>query len=429
MRPPPSTGLRSSASRFRPMAFSSKSNVCNTLIVGGGPIGSSTAYHLAISRGGDGKGIVVVEKDPTYARASATLSAGGIRQQYSLKENVQMSLYGRDFLRNSKELLRVSKGDDFDVQFKEHGYLFLATTGSGREQMMKSHKVQCEAGCTDIKLLDRHELKETFPWINSEDILLASYGLKGEGWFDPWGYINGLRTKSIEMGVQYLHGIPRGAKRDETSGKVVSIDIEPLAKTMSPGDVVTYNVDNVVNAAGARSEDVMTMLAGTDRPLRYPLPVKARKRSIFFFHCAAREAIPPIAPLTVDPSLVYFRSEGSGENSNFICGVSPHSEMDPDIYDEGALDSADYSLFEEIIWPALYHRVPAFGEIKVKSSWSGLYEYNVIDQNAIIDFHPEIHNVLVSSLQSYACTNIPSFLIPVLFSLLSLLKSIHFDAL
>jgi glycine/D-amino acid oxidase-like deaminating enzyme len=83
-------------------------------------------------------------------------------------------------------------------------------------------------------------------------------------------------------------------------------------------------------------------------------------------------------------------------------------------------------VFEEIIWPALYHRVPAFGEIKVKSSWSGLYEYNVIDQNAILDFHPEMPNVLVSSLLSYACTNIPPFFILVLFSLLSLL---NFDSL
>ena len=56
----------------------------DTLIIGGGPIGLSTAYHLASRyRHGDGSGIVVVERDPTYARSSATLSAGGIRQQVS----------------------------------------------------------------------------------------------------------------------------------------------------------------------------------------------------------------------------------------------------------------------------------------------------------------------------------------------------------
>lgn len=67
------------------------SNNVDTLIVGGGPIGLSTAYHLAVNyRNNDGTGIAIVERDPTYARSSATLSAGGIRQQFSLKENVEM---------------------------------------------------------------------------------------------------------------------------------------------------------------------------------------------------------------------------------------------------------------------------------------------------------------------------------------------------
>lgn len=174
-------------------------STCNTLIIGGGPIGSSTAYHLASARG-SGDGIVVVEKDPTYQRASATLSAGGIRQQYSLRENVQMSLYGRDFLRNAGALLRVAsdEGDDstVDVQFREHGYLFLATTDEGRQQLLHNHKVQCNAGCTDIKLLDPVQLKATFPWLNCDDIVLGSYGTKGEGWFDPWSLIHGLKTKA-----------------------------------------------------------------------------------------------------------------------------------------------------------------------------------------------------------------------------------------
>ena len=290
-------------------------NIINTLIVGGGPIGSSTAYHLARSRSGDGRGIVVVEKDPTYARASATRSAGGIRQQFSLRENVQMSLYGRDFLRNAHELLRTESNNNIDVEFQEHGYLFLASTEAGKEQMIKNHEVQCDAGCTDIKLLDKAELQVTFPWMNCDDLLLGSYGTKGEGWFDPWHLINGLKSKSIEMGVQYIHGELCGSKRDESTGEIVSVDIQHLDQSMSGAS--TYNTDFVVNAAGAYCGDVMSILAGPERPLHYPTPVKPRKRSVFFFHCAADKNVPPIAPLTVDsPAPVYFRSEGSGEISS-----------------------------------------------------------------------------------------------------------------
>ena len=76
---------------YRSFTTNNTSNNVDTLIIGGGPIGLSTAYHLAVNyRNNDGTGIAIIERDPTYARSSATLSAGGIRQQFSLKENVEM---------------------------------------------------------------------------------------------------------------------------------------------------------------------------------------------------------------------------------------------------------------------------------------------------------------------------------------------------
>ena len=395
----PTTGLiaarSAAASTQRQLirALSSHVITTDTLIIGGGPVGSSSAYHLARHRGGDGSGIVVVEKDPTYQsrNCSAVYSAGGIRQQFSLSENIKMSLYGRDFLRDSDSLLATEDGEHCDVQFKEHGYLFLAATDSGRDQMIKNHNTQVEAGCKDIKLLEKDELQSKFPWLHSDDILLGSYGEKGEGWFDPHALIMGLKTKAIEMGVTYIHGEPVSAQRDESSGRILSVDVKGKNE-----DITTHNVGHVVNAAGAQAESAMNLLAGGPGALKYSLPVKPRKRCIFFFHCAAKEGVPPVAPLTVDPSFVYFRSEGSGENATFLCGVSPTHEQDPDIYNHQSLEDADHHLFEDIIWPALFHRVPAFGEIKIRSSWAGLYEYNTIDQNGIIAFHPEMNNVLVS---------------------------------
>jgi FAD-dependent oxidoreductase domain-containing protein 1 len=202
----------------------------------------------------------------------------------------------------------------------------------------------------------------------------------GEGWFDPWILLRGLKRKCASLGVNIQKGSPIGAVRDYETGNILSVS----AMEQHDGKEVqtTYNVDNVINAAGAHCASLMQTLAGST-PLQYPIPVEPRKRCIFFFHCAQdqEEAIvPDIAPLTICPiSNVYFRSEGhvqeNGEpTGNFLCGVSPSKENDVAIQNQSDLDYADHELWDQVIWPALYHRVPAFGEVKLKSSWAGLYE-------------------------------------------------------
>ena len=438
-----SASSSSSASSTRAMAaptsrsFSSKLAAFNgqdgkwmvdTLIIGGGPIGSSTAYHLGkmmmIPEGGQPQSqcqhnIVVLEQDPTYQSASALVSAGGIRQQFSLKENVQMSMYGRDFLRQAGEMLTPTaiieksmedhngeKDGIVDVQFQEHGYLFLTTNNTGKKTMIENYQAQVEAGCTTTKLMTPTELSIKFPWLNTSDIQLGSYGFEGEGWFDPWLYIQALKQKNQEdFGVRYIHGRPIKASRDEVSGCVTSVDIQLLGDDAvnQSSPIVTLQVNNIVNAAGSYAAPLMDVLAGSDKQLEYPVPVRPRKRCIFYFHCSKPEdgdvIIPDIAPLTVDSSNVYFRSEGKPGANTFICGVSPTHEDDED-FDFSSVrpevTENDYQhLFVDRIWPSIYNRVPAFGNIKVLSQWAGLYEYNVVDQNAIIDYHPEIPNVVL----------------------------------
>jgi len=384
----------------------------DTLIIGGGVVGCSTAYHLSLARrkssaeryqrnnNDDSPSIVVIEKDPTYANASSTLSAGGIRQQFSLKENVQMSIYGREFIRKAKDtLFDCEEGtieNDNPIQFHEQGYLFLTSTEEGKLKMLKNNKTQRDAGCDSITILNgQNAIKEKFPWMNCDDLVAASYGESGEGWFDPWALIRGLKNSGERMGVNFLHGMPVGAKRGP-SGEVISVDVELYStKDSTPASLVTFNVNTVVNAAGAFASNVLDLLAGPSSSCQYPLPVRPRKRCIFFFHCAAPYGVPVLAPLTIDPSGVYFRPEGGVDSSTFICGVSPLPDKDFDCMGVKDLSYVDHSLFDEIIWPILFNRVPAFGEIKVKSSWAGLYEYNTVDQNAIIGFHPEITNCLL----------------------------------
>jgi glycine/D-amino acid oxidase-like deaminating enzyme len=135
----------------------------------------------------------------------------------------------------------------------------------------------------------------------------------------------------------------------------------------------------LVNAAGPQAGDVAA-LAGIK------LPVEPRKRCVFVIAC--RAALPGM-PLMVDPTGVWIRPEGEV----YICGVSP-----PEDADTRATDfDVDYSLFEEVVWPMLAHRVPAMEELKLQRAWAGHYDYNTLDQNAVIGAHPEIVNFIFAN--------------------------------
>ena len=116
------------------------------------------------------------------------------------------------------------------------------------------------------------------------------------------------------------------------------------------------------------------------------LPVEARCRSVFVFD--SRRALPG-CPLVIDTSGVWFRPEGH----QFIVGLSPPEDRDAKSF---ALE-VDHAQFEQEIWPALAHRVPAFESLKVTSSWAGHYEYNTFDQNGIVGPHPEVPNLFLAN--------------------------------
>jgi sarcosine oxidase len=138
----------------------------------------------------------------------------------------------------------------------------------------------------------------------------------------------------------------------------------------------------LVNAAGAGA-GALAAMAGID------LPVGPRKRYVYVFDCPqATEALHK-APLTVEPGGIYFRPEGR----NFICGLSPEEHEEPTVFDW----EVDHAWFEERIWPGLAERVPAFEAIKVISAWTGHYDYNALDQNAVIGPHPDVTNFLFAN--------------------------------
>ena len=161
-------------------------------ILGGGPVGSSIALHLC-EKGFTS--VTVIERDASYKHASSMLSAGGIRQQFSLSENILMSKYSADFI---KKASLESKADSTipDVQFHNNGYLFLAAP-TNEALFQKVSKTQQDCGISYIDLLSPSELKAEFPWISTEGVSLASYGGTegGEGYFDPYALVMYMKKK------------------------------------------------------------------------------------------------------------------------------------------------------------------------------------------------------------------------------------------
>ena len=358
----------------------------DVLILGGGVVGMSTACHLAMRGVCNKLKVAVVEKDSTYSQASAMLSAGGMRQQFSLEDNVKMSLYGVDFIRRMRSWPSAA-----DVQFKEQGYVFLAKSDEGVEILRQNHLIQTGAGA-NIQLLPTRDLQAKFPWMDTSEIKLGSFGSSGEGWFDPWTLLNNMKRRALEGGVAVIDGSLQSLDLDDSSCSINHANIQDKGGHIHQMTAGTYIMTAGAWAAHSCMDDLVSRMGGLGAFDHWP--VRPKKRCIFSFHCpSALEQGIDRGGLTVDPSGVYFRPEGKG-SSNFICGVSPPSDRDKDVNQLDTQD-VDHELFEGVIWPTLAARVPAFQEIKLKRWWAGLYEYSTLDQNAFIGAMPGLPNLLI----------------------------------
>jgi FAD-dependent oxidoreductase domain-containing protein 1 len=335
------------------------------VIIGGAIVGSAVATFLRRRPDWDGR-VVVIERDTSFRTSSTTLSAASIRLQFSTPLNIEISRFGVELIKHLDPWLGVAGQPEPEVDFVEGGYLFLATA-AGLPILESNHAVQREHGVS-VALLTPMELQARFPWLNVDDLAGGSLGLADEGWFDAYALLQAFRRKARSLGVE------------EVAGEVVEVERDGGRATgVRLADGRRIEADWVVNAAGPRAAGVAAM-AGLE------LPVSPRKRMVFHFDCRTRIA----SPLTIDTSGVYFRPEGP----NYIAGSSPHGDQpDPDTFD---LD-VDRSWFEEVVWPAIAHRVPAFEAIRLLDAWAGHYEVNTLDHNAVIGPHPDLPNFLFAN--------------------------------
>ena len=332
------------------------------VIIGGAIMGASLAWFLREE--GFAGSIALIERDPAFAHAATTLSCASIRQQFSIRENIRLSRFTLGFFRELKERF----GDDADIAFNEKGYLILASE-EGLPVLQANHATQIAEGA-DVVLEDADTLASRFAWLSPEGIAAGALGRSGEGWFDAHALLalirKGLKSRDIHFVQDEVTGITRHG------GRVDGV-------TLASG--ATIAAGTIVNAAGPNAGKVAAMA-------ELALPVEPRKRSVFVFE--ASEIFADM-PLRVDPSGIYVRPEGR----TYITGGAEPRDTD------GPADPSDFSpdwhLFEEFIWPVLATRVPAFEALKQTSAWAGHYDYNTLDQNAVIGPHPEVENFIFAN--------------------------------
>lgn len=325
------------------------------VIIGGAIVGSCTAWHLREE--GFGGSIALIERDRTFSRSATTLSCASIRQQFSTPENIRLSqaclsMFGR---------LAGIFGEGADIAFREKGYLILASQ-DGLETLRRNLEVQHAEGA-DIVMEDKAGLSRRFPWLSTSGIAAGAFGRTGEGWFDAHALLSlfrkALGTREIVFVDGEVTSIATGG------GRLTGVGLEG-------GERIETGI--VINAAGPSAGKVAG-LAGLD------LPVEPRKRSVFVFECRSEF---PDMPLIVDPSGVYVRPEGR----MFIAGGAEDAAQEQAAAEDDF--EPDWPLFDEIIWPKLAERVPAFEAIRPGRAWAGHYDFNTFDQNAVIGPHPDL---------------------------------------
>jgi sarcosine oxidase subunit beta len=322
----------------------------DVVIIGGGIVGSSIAYHLAER----GCGALILEREEQQGLGSTAKSAGGVRAQFATPININMSLYSIDIFSRFEELTGHTAG------YKPHGYLFIATSESHLDYLRANGEKQRAHGVTNVEMLGREEIIDMVPELSNDDIVGGSF-CPADGFVDPYSVMTGFSKRARQRGARVM-----------LNAEVTGIDLENsrvAGVTTSRGKISTRAV---VNAAGPWAAPVAKM-AGFD------LPVVPLRRQIV--KTEAFRPLPSPLPMVIDMSNgFHFRREGE---SILMAWPDPEETY-------GFRTDFDYSFIEKIL-PLAVRRVPAFADAEVnpRRCWAGMYEVTP-DHHAIIGRAPGI---------------------------------------
>jgi sarcosine oxidase, subunit beta len=311
-------------------------DIAEVVIVGGGIVGASIAYHLAEA---GSTNVLVVEREPHLGRGSTGKSMGGVRAQFSTEINIRLSIYALDFFARFEEATGWPSG------YRPQGYLFVATNEKHLDYLRANHLLQVACGVKTVELLSPAEVLRRMPHLRSDDILGGSFS-STDGFVDPYSVMTGFMQRATERGVRLWKGAEVTAVLQDSQG-IAGVDT-------TRGQVATRTV---VNAAGPWAAQVAA-LAGVELPVQ---PLRRMLVPTEPFPVIAREA-----PMTIDMATgFHFRPEGLGV---LLAWNDP--EETP-----GFNVNFDPAFIEKILLRAV-DRVPCFEALEVnpKRAWAGLYE-------------------------------------------------------
>jgi len=325
----------------------------DVVIIGGGIIGLSIAYHLALKKSGR---IILFEKGQ-LGEGSTSRCVGGIRTQFSTEINIRFSLESLKTFEQFEEEFGVNP------EFRRIGYLFLATTESEMEVFKQNINLQKKFDIP-VELIHPDEIKKRWPYLKTDDLLGGTF-CPLDGYAGPSEVLSGFASGAKKAGVKIYEGV-------EVKGISLARGMMRGIKTKDEEIATPF----VVNTAGPYAASVGDM-AGIQ------IPVKPLRRQIFItapFHLTDR----PI-PLTIDFHRGwYFRQEGDGFLLSGPLDLEPSFNI-----------NIDYEAMAEASENAM-DRVPIFEKALIARGWAGLYEISP-DHHAILGKVPEIEGFILAN--------------------------------
>lgn len=305
------------------------------VIIGGGCMGASVAFHLARLGITD---VILLERESQLGTASTGRNAGGVRHQFSHDANVRLSI----------ESIRMF--EDFEsvvgspIDFHQDGYLFLLSGDAEVAAFRAAREMQQRLGVS-VDWLNADQAAELVSGLRTDGIAAATFCGR-DGISDPNGVTMGFAAAAKRAGVEIRKGV-----------EVIGIDADARGAfaVRTTDDVIHTRV--VVNAAGAWAGKVGEM-AGA------PLPIWPLRRHIFI-------ATPPAQGWTFEPrtlvidfaSSFYFHREGAG----LLFGMGDPAEK------PGFDTTVNWQVLEQIA-PVAARRLPALSDASIAKAWAGLYE-------------------------------------------------------
>jgi len=328
------------------------SSTADVVIIGGGVMGASTAYHLAL-RGCHR--VALVERDVQFGTGASGQNAGGIRHQFSTAVNIELAT------RSIRMLERFPDELDQEIGLTFCGYLFLLDSPRDVEVFHANVSLQHAHGI-DTQMLDPDDIARLAPGLRIDDLLAGTF-YERDGLADPSGVVQGYVNGARRLGATLLcetqvTGI------EVTSGRVRAVTT----------DTGTIQTDVVVIAAGPWSAQVGE-LAGIH------LPVRPVRRQIAVVR--PRAAIDRGFPFTIDFSKsLYFHREAGG----ILTGMSNPGEAP-------GFDTSIDAEWRSIHFAHAIDRLPSLADAEVVAEWAGLYEVTP-DQQPILGRLPQAEGLI-----------------------------------